>query len=190
MVCTEADAALLLLLSISYREFAQPEAIRFGETVDAPPRFTSVPKMKGAKQSVAGKPWIQTSTSNNSTNNSTSNSTNDIRSNSSSISNNRSSGSNSTNRSSSTANSNNSSSHNDVSARSKRKAADSSTTISNSTNSSSSNSSGSAAAVLTDEGQYLKTKQMEQVRQETLEAYAALKKRRRNGNTNYIAHAL
>jgi hypothetical protein len=176
MVCTEeADPALLSLLYISCREFAQPEAIRFGETVDAPPRFTSVPKMKGAKQSVAGKPWIQTSTNNNSTNNSSN----------SSSSNNHSSNSSSTNRSSSTANSNSSSGHSDVSARGKRKATDSS-----SSNSSGSNSSGTAAAVLTDEGQYLKKNQMEQVRQETLEAYAALKKRRRNGNTNYIAHAL
>jgi hypothetical protein len=160
------------------REFAQPEAIRFGETVDAPPRFTSVPKMKGAKQSVAGKPWIQNSTNNSSTNNSNNSSSSNSSSNNSSSAKSNSANSNSNNKSSS---------HGDVSARGKRKATDSS---SSNGNSSSSNSGGSAAAVLTDEGQYLKTKQMEQVRLETLEAYAALKKRRRNGNTNYIAHAL
>jgi hypothetical protein len=139
------------VLSCECRQFAQPEAIRFGETVDAPPRFTSVPKLKGAKQSVAGKPWIQNSTNTSSTNSSSN------------------------------------SSSSDAAARGKRKAADITTS---SSSSSSSGSSGSNTAVLTDEGQYLKTKQMEQVRLETIEAYAALKKRRRNGNTNYIAHVL
>lgn len=142
-------------------QFAMPEIIQFGETVDAPPRFTSVPKLKRAKSRVTGKPWLSNLNVKNDTH--------------TDMGTQRPHAEKHTQDKFVTAKQ--AAKRAEVAQEFKQKSHGSSDALHSSVNSSS-------------ESEHLKAKQFEQVRQATLQAYADLKKRRRNGNTQCVAHSL
>ncbi|KAG5182102.1 hypothetical protein JKP88DRAFT_263379 [Tribonema minus] len=109
------------------RDFSKPEHIQFGETVHEPPRFQSMPKLKGLKPDLAEKPWLR-----------------GLRS--------------------------------DAITGLKRKAGGGG------------KGEGEGDGVLSAEGAQLKAQQLERVRTEAVAAYADLKKRRRAGQVQHVAH--